>query len=453
MPRGPRTSASGTRIGGGPSSGGAQWNPAIGAPFAWFDGDVGVTGTAPATSWVARAGSPGALTTGAGVPLSAALLNTHKGFTLAANSALNNTTAAAFGTNPWTAYSVGRFTALGPTVVGNLALLGNSAGNVVNKSGVIGATYQNHWWAGGYNGADALPNTGTADTNYHIFCTDFDGTTVRLIVDNQIIATHTHAFNLAAGIGIENWFAGGFGTTGELYTFLVRAGVDSDAVRRQHIAWFSTHYGLTMPDCATTIGDSLNVIGDYPGQLSTLINGAGWKLTLSNFGVNGATTTDTLAAMATDGTDGHPAIDGFRNRFLIIESGANDFFANNAIAPAVTAANYAAMRAAGLAAGYFDVLFVTPLLWVNGHPLTFNGISLTSYNAALAWQIANVPADHLVRADLIPEFALVSGGTNYNGTDRIANVVGDGTVGHFTTHGAGLLAAAVQTKITALRRP
>jgi lysophospholipase L1-like esterase len=451
--------AVGPGVGVGMGHGLAAWTPCAAAPIYWLDGDRSPhTGTAPVTALNDACGSGRVLNTGTNKPsLSAPTLKGRSGLALAANSQLYTTSGGVTGAVPLTAYSVGRFTAIGGTTYGNLGIFGatGAIAGTAYGSMVVGATYANTWWGGGNNGVNAFPSGGVADTSDHIFTTDFDGTTARVFVDGALIAAHANAFSLTSGYGIAPWNNGGFGTTGRLYSAVWRSGQDLPALRRRHVQYLATRYGLTPArvDAFVALGDSLTFgtgsttpsTDSYPVQLAAAL--PGWTYTLTNTGAPGAT----AEQIANDGTSGSVVANapifastgaGWLNNVALVYAGTNDAFQDIATATSTTWLAY--MKTTLEARGY-TVVFGTIFPWLSV-PQAWHQ---TKADAINAWILANVPASHIVRFDLTPEMALISGGTAYQATYRNAS---GGNAGHPTTAGYTAMARDAAAVLTPLRQ-
>ncbi len=446
--RGPRSSNDGSRVGGGPSSSAPTWTPArlIASAGLQFFADFSRANTITTATGISQltdaAGGSVVLAqaTGSKQPT---IVNSGAGLLAGRASALFvNASAQELRANlgglatptadHWEA-TICRFTA-------GTAFRAMISYGQPNGASCLGEGNTTQYWAGRSGGV--TPVGGTIDTTAaHLLLKTRVGNVTSLYVDGQLVATVTDAsYSVSAGLGFTG-HAAGSEPGGNAWVGLWGNGALSAADRRRVEAW-AIGRGVAMADAIACCGDSLTVIGGYPAQLATYL--PGWKYTLNTHGTGGNTSAQILAAIMSDGTLSATQANGWQNTLAVVDAGTNDAFQH--ISTVTTAANLASIKSALEGAGY-TVVWQTVAAWTPG--TGWDAGAITSAAATNAWVIANVSASQIAHVDTMPEMALTGGGTTFDGVYRLDSGV---NAGHWTTAGAGAVAALVAGVLLGLRR-
>jgi lysophospholipase L1-like esterase len=394
--------------------------PGVSSPLAWFDSSLSrltdgagaqvVNGVGVKTATDVRTGGVLLSQATAGLRFTYDTATTAGGYpsiagTTAAASAFPGAGVGLGGTDTdWTLYVVGAFDGTNTYAIsdGPIAVIGTGNAHEL----LVGTAAGAGWSVAGVGAGSQISSTVTAshtaadqDFYLHLFTVDHrasDGRT-RYWVDGRLVASGNSAYSLTAGIGFGDLTPYALRANTHQWALVLRAGVDSDGLRRLHELYFARFQVCTL----FGLGDSL-VFGHPDGgpgnnDILSLLAPRLRALGCSryNFGIVGNTSAQILARV-TSVTNliqdpGSSVASGVAS-VTLLNGGTNDGFAS--VSASTTLANMSAaaalIRAKG---GRVVVLDMLPAGPASGKPAGFDSYraTLNSGIAASTWHDGHVP--------------------------------------------------------------
>jgi lysophospholipase L1-like esterase len=371
--------------------------------------------------------------------------------TVAGGEKLYSSSGPALGSDvSFTAYVVARLYGTDYAITyPSLLTLGSPAGTT-DEAVFLGAR-AGQWWAGPQD-ASLGALGGATDTAPHLHGLEYDASSGKFTrrLDGTIVAGPTAGtFNASgsfpAGFGFSPQ-APGFNGNTLASRVVLRLGVDSTSVRRQHERYFASYYGLDLPNLVAGVGDSTTYgtgssnppATSWLGQLPAQAALAGWSFVTYNDGHPGETTAGALVTVQS----ADALCSGARwTSVAVLFAGINDIA--QGVSTATTTADLATLKSLLEGAGC-TVLVGTLYPWDGVAPFGWDQGKADAINT---WIRTNVAAARVIEWANTPEMQLVAG--TYQPTYRHPDA--DTDAGHPTDAGYAAMARDAAPAIYANR--